>query len=532
MLAGCNVPTDQSPGMYVALTATAPVLLRGSVTEVTARIWVRGEAGDSSEVRNAELIWSTSDPLLATISPGGPGVGRVTGVNSGIVQVRAVARGYESAAPGVFDLRVSNPLEIDSLTPDTVRYGQLLVVHGVGVGSLLFAGLGNGTLGIDSLAVSGDPQGLGAAAFWVTYPSSTGLFFAAGSGQLVSSPDSTIVLPFDIYEPNETSPTILALDGPPPYADVPFLRFVNPALAFEDLRGAPFGFDWYRWTTADPTKPYTFVFIGPALGRTHGTYLTDDAATTGPDSWRVGPGQYDCKGYSFRPQVSPADSVFIALGRLPAGSIDQVSAYTQQGRYALFVLEGYHVADSRIPADRFEENDLCLFADANFADPAKRIELTTEFTENFTIDTPNEIDWIRFRVPGAAPQVVTARTISHTFGKPVDRSDVDAYILRVPIDARGLQVVGGDANTGSASSVSAILEPGDYYLAVVDSAGVPTHYGACIAIGATCTLPASPPPPPVTAPGRVLPSLMPAAPPVEPAGALRRSPATADRWRR
>ena len=528
VLAGCDYPTDQSAGMYVALSAPAPVLLRGSVTDLTATVWLRGESGDSTEVRNAELIWSTSDPVLATIAAGGPAVGRVTGVNSGTVQVRAVARGYESATPGVFDLRVANPLEIDSLTPDTVRYGDLLVVHGVGVGSLLFAGLGTGTLGIDSLAVSGDPQGLGAAAFWVTYPSSSGQFFAAGSGQLVTSPDTTVVLPWDRYEPNELTPWILALDGAPPYPAAPFIRFINPALAFEDLRGAAFGYDWYRWTTADPSKAYTFVFIGPALGRTHGTYLTDDAGTTTPNSWRIGPGQYDCKGFQFRPPVTPADSLIIALGRLPAGSVDLISAYTQQGRYALGVLEGYHVADARVPADRFEENDLCLFADANFADPSKQIVLSAEFAENLTIDTPNEIDWLRFRVPGATPQPVTVRTMSHIFGKPIDRTDIDAYILRVPIDARGLQMMGNDAASGSSSTVSALLEPGDYYLAVVDSAGFPTHYGVCIAIGATCTLPASPPPPAV-APARPFPRLpIPAgAPPALPS----RSTPTTRSWR-
>ena len=476
--------------MYVSVSAPQPVLLRGSVTELSARVWLRRGPGDSVEVHNAELIWSTSDPQLATVSSGGSAVGRVTGVNSGIVQVQAVARGYESAAPGIFYLRVSNPLEIDSISPDTVRYGQLVVAYGVGVGSLFFAGLGNGTLGIDSSAVMGDPQGIGARAFWVAYPASTGHLFAAGSGQLVSAAESTVVLPYDIYEPNELAPAVIALDGPPPYAGVPALRFYNPALAFEDLRGATFGYDWYRWTTADPSKAYTFVFFGPALGRSHQTYLTDNASAP---TWRLGPGMYDCKGQQFRPPVAPADSMFIALGRLPAGSVDLVSAYAQQGRYALVVVQSYEVADKRIPADRFEENDLCVFADSNFVDPARRIDLGAPFAENLTIDQPHDVDWLRFRVPGPGSQSVTVRTVAHTFGKP-DHSDIDTYVLRVPIDARGLEPVGGDAGTGSTSSSTMLLEPGDYYLAVVDSAGVPTHYGVCIAVGSTCTLPAAPTP--------------------------------------
>ena len=513
-LVGCRIPTDQSVGMYVFVSSPTPVLLRGSVAELTAHLWVRNENGDSTEVRNAELIWTTSDPQLATVTPDGSGLGgtRVTGVNPGFVDVRAVARGYANAQAGVFHLRIANPLEIDSITPDTVRYGQLVVAYGVGVGSLFFAGLGNGTLGIDSLAVSGDPQGLGARAFWVAYPASTGFLFAAGSGQLVSAPESTVVLPYDIYEPNEQNPTTIALDGAAPYPTASFLRFYNPALAFEDLKGATFGFDWYRWTTADPSKPYTFLFVGPALGRTHGTYLTSDARTTNSTTWRLGPGMYDCKGFSFRPPVAFADSVFIALGRLPASSVDLVSAYGQQGRYGLAVLQSYETADRRIPADRFEENDICDFADANFADPSLAIDLSTPFAENLTIDTPHEIDWLRFRVPGATPAAVTVKTVAYTFGKGVDRSDLDTYVLRVPVDARGLEMVGGDNGTGSTSSATMILEAGDYYLAVVDSAGYPAHYGVCIATGVSCSLPAPPPVPTPSAVGHMLPPMSPVRP--------------------
>ena len=516
--------------MFVSVSAPGPVLLRGSATDLSARLWVREDNGDSTEVKNAELVWTTSDPQLATVTPGGAGLGtgRVTGVNPGIVEVRAVARGYAGAAPGVFNLRVANPLEIDSITPDTVRYGQLVVAHGVGVGSLFFAGLGNGTLGIDSLAVSGDPHGLSARAFWVAYPASTGFLFAAGSGQLVSAPESTVVLPVDIYEPNEINPATIALDGISPYPASPVVRFYNPALAFEDLKNATFGFDWYRFTTADPSKPYTFLFVGPALGRSHSTYLTSDARNNNPATWRLGPGMYDCKGFPFRPPVAFADSVFIALGRLPANFVDLVSGYAQQGRYALAVIQSYETADRRIPADRFEEDDLCLFADANFADAAKRIDLTTPFAENLTIDTPHEVDWLRFRVPGALPQTITVRTTAHAFGKN-DRTDIDTYVLRVPVDARGLEAVGGDAGTGSASSATMVLDPGDYYLAVVDSAGFPTHYGVCIAVGATCTLPAAPPAPTLQASlGRALPPMFPLSLPA--ASVTRTAPHVPRRW--
>ena len=492
--AGCGFPDDQSTGMFVAVEAPAPVLIRGGVTDLTARVWSRLPGGDSTEVRNAELLWSTSDPQLATISAAGGTTGRVTGVNPGIVEVRAFAPGYEAAEAGIFHLRVANPLEIDSVSPDTVRYGELLTAYGVGVGSLFFAQLGNQTLAIDSLAVAGDPHGLGARAFWVAFPASSGQLIAAGSGQLIAAPEPTVVLPWDIYEPNQTSPWIIPLDGPPPYPEAPALRLYNPALAFEDLRGAAFGYDWYRLTTASPSTAVTMFHIGPALRGTNITYLTHDAAAgaeTSPSAWRYGPGVYDCKGHQFRPAVAPSDTFIVALGRLPAGSIDLISAYAQQGRYAMAVFDGYGTLDTRIGPDRFEENDICHFADENFADPAMRIDLATPFSERLTIDNPNEIDWLRVRVPGSLASFVTVRTAAWSLGGG-DRSDIDVYVLRVPDGSSGLDVMGGSDAPGSSSSTTLLLSPGDYYVAVVDSAGVPTHYGICIAMGSSCTLPTAP----------------------------------------
>lgn len=492
--AGCGFPDDQSTGMYVSVDAPEPVLIRGGVTELTARVWTRLANGDSTEVRNAELHWSTSDPQLATIAATGATTGRVTGVNPGHVEIRAFAPGYQSAAAGIFQLRVANPLEIDSIAPDTVRYGELLTAYGVGVGSLFFAQLGNQTLGIDSLAVAGDPQGLGARAFWVAFPASSGQLIAAGSGQLIAAPEPTVVLPWDIYEPNQTSPWIVPLDGPAPYPEVPALRLYNPALAFEDLRGATLGYDWYRLTTGSSSQAMTMFHIGPALRGTNITYLSHDAApeaATSPAGWRYGPGVYDCKGYEFRPAVAPSDTFMVALRRLPAGSIDLISVYAQQGRYAMAVFDGYGTLDTRIQPDRFEENDICHFADENFQDPALRIDLATPFSDHLTIDNPNEIDWLRVRVPGSIATFVTVRTAAVSLDG-ADRSDIDVFVLRVPDGSNGMDVMGGDDGPGSTASATMLLSPGDYYVAVVDSAGRPTHYGICIATGSTCTLPTPP----------------------------------------
>jgi hypothetical protein len=491
----CAFPTDASVATYVTVAAPAPVLLRGAQAELVARVWRRGEGGDSTEIRNAELVWYSGDSRIATVSGAGGGTGRVTGVNPGLVELRAMAAGYEAAGAGVYHLRVANPLEIDSITPDTVRYGERVTMYGVGVGSLFFAGLGSGFLIADSVSAAGARQGLGQLDFWVPFPSRTGHVFAAGAGQLIAAPDSTVVLPWDLYEPNEAAPTAIDLDASEPFPPIPAVRFFNPALAFEDLRDFPFGYDWYRFSTADPAAPYTFVLAAPGLGGAHFTQLT--GAEGG--GWSVGTGRFACKGADFRVEQAPSDSVIIALQRLPGATVDFGTAYVQEGQYLLAVVRAYITAHPRIEPDRFEENDLCDFADENFADPARHIDLTAPFADTLTIDNAHEVDWLRFRVPAGAPQAVTIRSRARPFGA-ADRSDIDLHVLAVPSATRGLDPMGSDAGHGSTAALTLTLDPGDYYLAVTDSAGVPTRYALCLALGGSCAFAAEPAPSAAVAP--------------------------------
>jgi hypothetical protein len=492
-LFACSGPTDLSPGIWVTIESGSPVLLRGAQAPMLARVWRPGTAGDSIELHNVTLLWTSADPLIASVESGAQGRGRVTGVNSGYVEIRAIVPSYENAAPAILSLRVANPLEIDSISPDTVRYGDRVTMFGIGVGDLFFVGLGSGFLISDSLSISGDKSGLGRQSFWVPWPSLTGNIFAAGSGQLIAAADTTIVLPWDLYEPNEATPTDVPLDdAADPFPAVRALRFFNPALAFEDLRNFPFGLDWYRLHATNLDVPYTLIFSAPAQAGAHSTFLTDRLRATGVSDtteWKLGSGEYTCKGYDFRPEQALSDSVVIALRRLPASSIDLVSGYVQEGRYLLGIVQGYATADARLGPDPFEENDLCTFADDNFAAGPTRIDLSSKsFGENLTIDNPHDIDWLRFRVPGTTPQPVAIRTGGQPFAG-IDRSDIDVYVMTVPSPVRGLSLAGRDLARGSANSLDLLLDPGDYYVAVVDSAGVPTRYSLCIAIGATCTLP-------------------------------------------
>jgi hypothetical protein len=493
-LVACSDTTEAVNQTYLTISSASPVVLRGDQIELTARLWTRSSPGDSVEVRNAELVWSTDDPTLATLTPLDNNTTVATGVNSGIVYIRAVATGFQGSTPAAFALRVSNPLEIDSMRPAVVRYGERVTMYGVGVNSLFFAALQGAALLPDTFSVAAGAGALSQLSFWVPPPASTGPAIVLSPGQIVVAPDSTVVVPQDLHEPNESSPSPIDL-GAGPFPSLPAVRYYNPALAFEQRdRADSLGVDWYRFNGVTAASDLTFIFKAPTFENAHLTFLAStvsNADSVAAPGWTIGSGLYYCKNHSFKAEEQPADSLIVALKNVPAGSMDLVSLYFVSGRYGLAVVNGYLTSDPNIGPDRFEENDNCEFADRNFAAPATRLNLTTPVSEALTIDNPHDVDWIRFEVPGITPGLVSFRTAPPLALNPANRGDVDLYVLGVPAAAGApLDTLGVSRNDGSTESVTVLLAPGLYYAVITDYAGTPTRYSLCAAMGSTCTLPA------------------------------------------
>jgi hypothetical protein len=489
----CSDTTEAVDQSFVTIASASPVVLRGDQIELTAKVWTRTSPGDSVEVRNAELAWSSDDPTLAALSAKDNNTTIATGVNSGLVQIRAVATGFQGAAPAAFPLRVANPLEIDSMRPSVVRYGEKVTMYGVGVSTLFLSAMPGATLMPDTFSTAVGTGGVGQMSFWVPPPARSGHAVVLSPTQIVIAPDSTTVLPRDLYEPNDTTPSVIDLSAGP-FPTLPAVRFYNPALAFEDrLRADSLGVDWYRFSGVTPGSDLTFIFMAPTLKSAHLTFLAspigskDSVATPG---WTIGSGLYACKNHSWKVEERPADSLIIALKNVPAGSMDLASLFVVSGRYGMAVVNAYLTTDPAIRADRYEENDNCEFADSNFARPATRVDLgVKDFSDSLTIDNPHDIDWIRFRVPGPA-QLVHFQTAPPSVLDPSSRNgDVDLYVLGVPVAGSPLDTLGASRGTGSAESLNLVLNPGDYYMVVTDFAGNPTRYSLCAALGASCTPP-------------------------------------------
>jgi hypothetical protein len=492
-LLACTDSNEAVDQAYVTISSASPVVLRGDQIELTAKLWTRTSPGDSVEVRNAELVWSSDDPILATLTAKNNNTTVATGVNSGVVQIRAVATGFQGAAPASFSLRVSDPLEIDSMRPSVVRYGEKVTMYGVGVNNLFFAALEGATLLPDTFSISAGAGGIGQLSFWVPPPASSGYGVVLSPGQIVVAPDSTTVLPRDLFEPNDRTPSPVDLSVGP-FPSLPAVRFYNPALSFENrVRADSLGVDWYRFNGVPAGSDLTFIFMAPTFKNAHLTFLgptvnnADSVATPG---WTIGSGLYYCKDHAFQVEEQPADSLVIALKNVPAGSMDLISLFFVSGRYGLAVVDGYLTSDPAIAADALEENDNCEFADRNFGVPATHVDLATPFSQSLTIDNPHDVDWIRFHVPAIVPQTVTFRTAPPTAVDAADVSDIDLYVLGIPVAGSPLDVRGSSRADGSTESMTLVLDPGDYYMVVTDFAGQPTRYSLCAAIGTSCSLPA------------------------------------------
>jgi hypothetical protein len=235
---------------------------------------------------------------------------------------------------------------------------------------------------------------------------------------------------------------------------------------------------------------------------------------------------------SFSFNQSRRDSTVLTYKRLPGyggnRGLHILAFYTQEQRYALSIYEGFQATDARIGQDRFEENDLCSFADSNWVNPATRIDLNASglflpfLDSSVTIDTPHEMDWYRFRLTAAAAESVMFKVRSRPFGSGpliIDRSDIDMEVIR----ASDFAFMGSVSQFGSRDSTRLLLAPGDYYLIVFDFAGEVTRYSMCIRPRFNCvplvgsaeasvvsysgrskTNPRPPPTPSVLAPGRPL----------------------------
>jgi hypothetical protein len=514
LLAGwtCNFPTDQSPSVFVLVTAPRTFLLRGERLKVRARA-VRVVGKDTLVVPNVVFAWSTANPNFATVQRDTGSSATVTGVNSGSAAIIARAANFDKARQGNLAIRVANPLEIDSVRPRIVRYGEVARVYGIGVDSLFLTSLAGVTLiPYPFSATRNKVTGEGRVSYWVPPPATSDSLFYLGAGVFGFADSVTKILPRDIFEPNDTIPSKINLDlGGPWPTQLPSVLFLNPALAFEETPRGVSAADWFDFTASDSVSDYTFFINFPTSGDTTGVrtfildslrYSTAGGGYSGRDSADyIGSDLMRCKGQAFKPAQAPRESTVVALRGLPSHSMHVLAFFSPSSpqRYGLGVVKGYIIADPRIKPDKYEPNKFCHYAD--FGNRKIALPNPGTFSDTLTIDNPHGIDWLRIDLQGGSgTTLVNFQTIARPFTTP-DTSDIDIYVLTVPNSATPTQLtlVGADTAAGSTSNITLSLNAGaSYYVAIVDFAGVPTLYSLCMARGGSILLPPSCTPIPAT----------------------------------
>src|SRR5256886_1412513 len=480
-LATCVYPTERDDAVRVSITPIH-ILFRGADTVATARAWQMVGPGDSLQIANVVFVWSTSAPNVATVDP----AGRIVGITSGTAIITAAALNFDKRQLAAADtVRVSAPIEVDSIRPTTVRYGEMLTLYGIGADSIFQATLRGAPLIPNLFADSTYATGAQRRRYWVPFPARTdslaiiGIYNGSGVFGFVRG-ETTRVVERDRSEPDDPVPQPLDLDAAPPFAVAPGLVFFTPALAFEPLRrDEKTGADWYRLRQAE-ARDLTIILTAPQIAGTFSTYLTDSLGwngttyVTGKNAWTFGPGSHACHGLPFAPPQAVGDSTIVAFKHLAAGTLDAIAVYTTPGRYGLGVIAGYQ---SELPADAHEDDNSCNAADL-------RDTLQSPFRDTLTIENPHDVDWIRFHYTNGG-LTSSAQVRLHAFpgAHPDSLKDLDLYVIKVPqAGDAALQVMLADTAAGSDVNRTASLATGDYYLVVVDFAGTATTYEVCVGV--------------------------------------------------
>lgn len=472
----CVVPTDGENDLQVILAAIPDLLLSDSL-----RLSAEVVDGEGTAVRHAVVAYTSSDPTIFSVDS----TGLLRALTPGSATLTVTAIEFEDADPFIQAIRVRGRLEVDSVLPREVRFGELIAIYGVGLDSASIIAIQVG--GVDAVAssfVPADtlkPQGEGVLRVWVPPPAARrSTVNVIGFAGVVLHPETLIVQQRDLYEPNDTAPPHL---GPIPFG------FRNPALAFErkvreegvavaDRQPA----DWYTFENTT-TQDRTIIFFSENVGaQSFGVFLTDslrwrpllNTYDVGPDSWTIGLETYLCGGLGLTRNGEPAgikEVLFpfsiLALKDLPAGTYHILAPYFASGQpasYELLIASAYL---SLLPPDAAEENDYC-----DLAKP-----LTAGATANLTIDNPHDIDWFSISNPGGVARPFTVSVSTST-----EDADLDLYLV-ADFRPDSLVILDVAADAGKTETITGMLPPGDYFVIVVDFPGVPAEYTMTTTVG-------------------------------------------------
>jgi hypothetical protein len=263
----CVLPSDQSTALTVALEPV-PELFAGDTVQASAHVIDAG----GHVVAGIAIEFGSTDPTVASVTSDG----RVAAVSPGTVSILAWAPGLESAPQGRTPALVHGAIEIDSIRPSRVRYGDRLAIYGIGLDPSGAAVVNTGGLTAPILSFTpanpDHPEQSGVLAVAVVPPLGRNSdevtpmdvpVTVTNTRGVATRVANVVIEQRDLYEPNDTTPTDLGVISGP--FEAPGLAFDNWAL---DSPGYPV--DWYRFTTTSPGD-WTITLRSAEAGQTEAT---------------------------------------------------------------------------------------------------------------------------------------------------------------------------------------------------------------------------------------------------------------------
>ncbi len=121
---GCVYPTDDSAQLQVVMNPI-PDLLEGEIIRLSGFVIdAKGE-----RVPNAEVTFASDNPQVAVVGEEND----MLATGPGVTTLVASALGFNAAEPATAQVKIHNLVEIDSVRPRIVRFGDSLHLFGAGL---------------------------------------------------------------------------------------------------------------------------------------------------------------------------------------------------------------------------------------------------------------------------------------------------------------------------------------------------------------------------------------------------------------
>jgi hypothetical protein len=475
---GCLLPSDHSPRLTVDVDTLPRLLLPGDTVLVQARLL--DAAG--RPLPNAGFVFNSDNAKALEVAARDSRSALLLVRDTGQATVLVSAEGFPAVPAAERLVEVRPRLQIDSIRPLVARYGETVTIYGVGLDPAAHPEVRGGSRNLAAHhftpADPARPWRVGRLAVYVTagMPLRGPIAVRSDRGA-VTSRDTLVVTPEDVYEPNSESAP----------ADLGTLTsdLVNPALAFE--RSVPGDnretVDAYRFTTADHNA-WTVRIAG--LSGAEYVAVADTTVSGKPVTtfeylhafaWSKCGGtaqrQFaEAKIYFPRsdtlrvPRIRTPNELRIWLDYAPDDSLN-----VQDRPYYFSISRGY---SSDLQADASEPNDWCQVATP--------VTLSGQ-PMALSIDRPMDFDWFRFEVAGTGANV----TMDLQFDTP---NDLDLLLFRDLLPDSVSQPIGrAESSSQTHETASNALPPGKYFAVVYSWLARPGGYHATFSAS---TLPAPP----------------------------------------